>query len=81
MTIANVKTEQCEGVCAYWGRGHCLVWSKIFRNAIFLPSDHIRPKAESTGYIIRCTFENYYKPCVLSSRSEIDPEKFQTIPK
>ena len=64
-TIANVKMEQCEGVCAYWGNGNCLVWSKIFRNANFLPSDNIRPKSESIGYIIRCTFENYLKPWAL----------------
>ena len=62
--IANVKTEQCEGVraCVCWGRGDRLVWRKIFRNANFLPSDNIRPKLESIGYIIRCTFENYFKP-------------------
>ena len=45
------------------GEGDCLVWSKIFQNAIFLLSDNIRPKSESIGYIIRCTFWNYFKPC------------------
>ena len=60
--IFKDKTEQCEGVCV-GGEGDCLVWSKMFRNSIFLPSDDIRPKSGSIGYIIRCTFENYFKPC------------------
>ena len=42
--IFKDKTEQCEGVCV-WGEGDCLVWSKMFRNSIFLPSDDIRPKS------------------------------------
>ena len=30
---------------------------------VFLPSDNIRPKSQSIGYIIRGTFKNYCKPC------------------
>ena len=30
---------------------------------VFLPSDNIRPKSQSIGYIIRRTFKNYFKPC------------------
>ena len=37
--------------------------SKISWTALILPSDNIRPKLEAIGYIIRCSFENYFKPC------------------
>ena len=46
-----------------------LVLVKAPGNANFLPSDNIRPKSESIGYIIRCTFENYFKPCYLWCKS------------
>ena len=35
-----------------------------------MPSDNIRHKSEFIGYIIQCTFENYFKPCLI--------DKFQT---
>ena len=37
--------------------------SKVSWTALILPSDNIRPKLEAIGYIIRCSFENYFKPC------------------
>ena len=44
--------------------GFNLVLVKAPGNANFLSSDNIRPKSESIGCIIRCTFENYFKPCL-----------------
>ena len=59
-TIRRDSAKLC--VCVFEERD-CLIWSKIFRNAIFLPSDNIRPKSVSIGYIIGCTFDNHFKPC------------------
>ena len=50
--------------------GFNLVLVKAPGNANFLPSDNIRPKAESIGYIVRCTFENYFKPCIISRSTQ-----------
>ena len=62
-TISIDKTGHREGVrVCVRGLGGGLFG--LEQNAIFLSSDDIRPKSESIGYIIRCTFENYFKPCI-----------------
>ena len=58
------KKRIVEGLVAVWGR------CKLFgtRTALFLPSANIRPKSEPIGYIIRCTFRNYFKQCAIRNR-------------